>query len=151
MTDALTFDMARRQSDPNFAGIQKVGAAVVHERKVVALRKANQPSSEYYMAGGKLEAGETQLRALERELDEELGVTVADYQYLGTFEDVAVFEGTPIRIHAYAVHIDGTPVPANEVKEYRWFTSAWSDEGVELSSILAGQVIPLLVERGLID
>jgi 8-oxo-dGTP diphosphatase len=151
MTDELTLDMAGRQSDPEFTGIQKVGAAVIHERKVVALRKANQPSSEYYMAGGKLEAGETQLQALERELDEELGVTVREYQYLGTFEDVAVFEGTPIRIHAYAVHIDGTPAPANEVKEYRWFTSGWVEEGVELSSILAREVIPLLVERGQID
>ncbi len=146
-----TAEMAAKTKDPDFEGIQKVGAAVVHNRKVIALRKANQPSSEYYMAGGKIEEGETQAETLARELAEELQVAVARFEYLGTYEDAAVFEGTPIRIHAYAVEVTGDPTPASEVKEYRWFDSDWQNEGVELSSILAAKVIPALRERDLID
>ncbi|WP_171814478.1 NUDIX hydrolase [Arthrobacter dokdonensis] len=142
---------AAEMKDPSFSGIQKVGAAIVLDRKVIALRKTNQPSSEYYMAGGKIEDGETQLQTLKRELDEELGVAVKEYDYIGTYEDLAVFEGTPIRLHAYYVLVEGRPKPANEVKEYRWFDSKWKSEGIELSSILAEQVIPELVARGYID
>ena len=81
-----------RKRDPNLKAIQKVGAAVVRDGKVLVLRKRAQPSPEYYMAGGKMEGDETQRETLARELQEELGVEVEDYEYIGSFEDEAVFE-----------------------------------------------------------
>lgn len=137
-----------RKRDPNLNAIQKVGAAVVRDGKVMVLRKKTQPSPEYYMAGGKMEGDETQRETLARELDEELGVEVEDYEYIGSFEDEAVFEKTPIVIHAYYVKVGGQPQPANEVKEYAWIGPDFEAKGYEVSSIMAKCVIPRLVEKG---
>ncbi len=139
-----------RKRDPNLNAIQKVGAAIVHDGKVLVLRKKNQPSPEYFMAGGKMEAGETQRQTLFRELMEELKVTVKEYDYIGSYEDNAVFEGTPLVIHAYYVRIDGVPTPANEVKEYAWIDADFAAAGYEVSSIMAQQVMPQLVEMGVL-
>lgn len=137
-----------RKRDPNLKAIQKVGAAVVQDGKVLVLRKKSQPSPEYYMAGGKMEGNETQRETLVRELKEELGVDVEDYEYIDSFEDEAVFEKTPIVIHAYYVKVKGQPEPANEVKEYAWIDPDFESKGFEVSSIMAKRVIPRLVEKG---
>jgi 8-oxo-dGTP diphosphatase len=137
-----------RMRDPNLDAIQKVGAAIIKDRKVLVVRKKDQPSAEYYMAGGRMEEGETQSGTLRRELMEELGVEVAHYEYIDSYEDQAVFEGTPIVIHAYYVRIEGGPTPTNEVKEYTWIDADFESRGFELSSIMAKRVIPRLVEMG---
>jgi 8-oxo-dGTP pyrophosphatase MutT (NUDIX family) len=134
--------------DPDLDAIQKVGAAIVQDRKVLVVRKRNQPSAEYYMAGGRMEQGETQRETLVRELMEELGVTVAEYEYIGSYSDQAVFEGTPILIHAYYVRISGEPIPSDEVKEYAWIGPDFAADGYTVSSIMAKKVIPRLVEMG---
>ncbi|WP_369269572.1 NUDIX domain-containing protein [Streptomyces sp. R11] len=137
-----------RKRDPNLDAIQKVGAAVVSDGKVMVVRKKGQRTDEYFMAGGKMEGEETQRQTLVRELQEELGVEVADYQYIGSYEDLAVFEGTPIVLHAYCVHIAGRPQPHNEIKEYAWIDSEFESKGFKVSSIMAQHVIPRLVEMG---
>jgi 8-oxo-dGTP diphosphatase len=135
-----------RKRDPDLDAIQKVGAAIVHDGKVLVLRKKGQPSAEYYMAGGKMEEGETQRETLFRELKEELQVSVEHYEYIGSYSDLAVFEGTPIVIHAYYVRVLGTPSPAHEVKEYAWIDAGFEKAGYQVSSIMSKQVMPRLVE-----
>ncbi|MDW3846379.1 MULTISPECIES: NUDIX hydrolase [Micromonospora] len=137
-----------RQRDPNLDAIQKVGAAIVRDGKVMVVRKKDQPSAEYYMPGGRMEEGETQRETLFREIREELCVDIDHYEYVGSFEDRAVFEGTPIVIHAYLVTVVGEPSAANEVKEYRWIGQDHEREGLTVSSIMAKQVIPALVKGG---
>jgi 8-oxo-dGTP diphosphatase len=137
-----------RQRDPDLDAIQKVGAAIVSDGKVLVVRKKNQPSAEYYMAGGRMEDGETQRGTLLRELTEELSVKVSRYEYLGSYQDNAVFEGTPIVIHAYYVEIEGEPKAANEIKEYAWIDADFEAKGLSVSSIMGKRVIPQLVERG---
>lgn len=108
-----------------------------------------QQTPEFFMAGGRMEDNETQKETLLRELKEELGVAVASIEYLGSYEDLAVFERTPIVIHAYAVQINGEPAPRSEIKEYAWIDREFEQKGIEVSSIMAKQVIPELVARGL--
>src|SRR5690242_13737264 len=107
-----------KKRDASNTAIQKVGAAVVQDGKALVVRKKTQKKSEYFMAGGRMEADETQRDTLARELKEELGVDVASMEYIGTFEDLGVFEGTPIIIHAYIVRIIGDPSAQSEIKEY---------------------------------
>ena len=71
-----------RRRDPSLDAIQKVGAAIVQDRKVLVVRKKSKADAEFYMAGGKMEGDETQREALDRKLDEELGVTVKEVEYL---------------------------------------------------------------------
>jgi 8-oxo-dGTP pyrophosphatase MutT (NUDIX family) len=100
------------------------------------------------MAGGKMEDGETQRETLLRELAEELSVKASRYEYIDSYEDNAVFEGTPIVIHAYYVEIEGEPAPASEIKEYAWIDADFETKGFGVSSIMGKRVIPRLVELG---
>lgn len=137
-----------RQRDPELDAIQKVGAAIVSNGKVLVVRKKNQPSAEYYMAGGRMEDGETQRETLMRELAEELGVKATRWDYIDSYQDNAVFEGTPIVIHAYYVEIEGEPTPASEIKEYAWIGADFEAQGLSVSSIMGKRVIPRLAELG---
>jgi 8-oxo-dGTP diphosphatase len=138
-----------RKRDPSLNAMQKVGAAIVQDKKVLVVRKKTQNKPEYFMAGGKMEGDETQRETLLRELDEELGVNVKQIEYIGSYEDLAVFEGTPIVIHAYSVEIEGEVMPQSEIKEYAWIDRNFEKNGIEVSSIMAKKVIPELIKKGL--
>jgi 8-oxo-dGTP pyrophosphatase MutT (NUDIX family) len=49
----------------------------------------------YRPLGGGIEFGETSEQTIHRELMEEIGVEVRDLKYLGTLENIFVFNGTP--------------------------------------------------------
>jgi 8-oxo-dGTP pyrophosphatase MutT (NUDIX family) len=49
----------------------------------------------YRPLGGGIEFGESSEQTIHRELQEELGAEVCDLQYLGTLENIYVFNGTP--------------------------------------------------------
>jgi 8-oxo-dGTP diphosphatase len=138
-----------RKLDKTLTAMQKVGAAIVRDKKVLVVRKKTQNKQEYFMAGGKMEGDETQRQTLQRELDEELGVVVKHIEYIGSFEDVAVFEEVPIIIHAYVVEIEGDVNPKSEIKEYAWIDRNFASQGIPLSSIMATRVVPELVKKGL--
>jgi 8-oxo-dGTP diphosphatase len=127
--------------------IEKVGAAIVRDKKVLVVRKEGQPSAEFFTAGGKIEEGETHHEALVRELREELGVTVEHIEYLGSFHDIAVFEAVPIVIHAYYVEVTGEPRPAAEIRECKWIDKNDRNR-MFISSIMADQIIPALERAG---
>jgi len=149
MDSHITLEPQNRKRDPSLSAIQKVGAAILRDKKVLVVRKKTQDKSEYFMAGGRMEDDETQKETLLRELKEELGVDVKKLEYVGSYEDMAVFEGTPIIIHAYSVEILGEPAPQSEIKEYAWIDRDFEQKGITLSSIMAKRVIPELIRRGL--
>lgn len=49
----------------------------------------------YRPLGGAIEFGETSAETVRRELHEELGATVVDLRYLGTLENIFVYNGRP--------------------------------------------------------
>jgi len=49
----------------------------------------------YRPLGGGIEFGETSEQTIQRELMEEIGAEVRDLKYLGTLENIFVFNGTP--------------------------------------------------------
>jgi 8-oxo-dGTP diphosphatase len=61
----------------------------MHENRLLLVRKRGGKS--YILPGGKLEAGENDLDALVREIDEELGCTLdrETIVFLGAFSDIA--------------------------------------------------------------
>lgn len=127
--------------------IEKVGAAIVRNKKVLVVRKEGQPSPEFFTAGGKIEGGETHYETLVRELKEELNVDIERIDYLGSFRDVAVFEAVPIIIHAYYVEVIGEPHPSAEIRELKWVDKS-DRSSVSISSIMAEQIIPALERSG---
>jgi mutator protein MutT len=75
--------------------------------------------------GGHIEEGETKEDTLKRELEEEIGIIVRDFEFIEIYQDQDPTYGIDYIHHIYLVRSwDGTPenrVP-REHEEIRWFT-----------------------------
>lgn len=128
--------------------IDKVGAIILKEKKILVQRKNNH-REECIIPGGKREGQETDLETLARELREELTVELESAEFIGGFDDKAVFSNKDIHVQTYLVKIQGEIQCANEIKEAIWIDRNYKEEGIKLGSILEKHVIPLLISRGL--
>jgi len=128
--------------------IDKVGAIILKEKKILVQRKNNN-REECIIPGGKRENQETDLETLARELMEELTVELESAEFIGGFDDKAVFSNKDIHVQTYLVKIKGEIQCANEIKEAIWIDRNYKEEGIKLGSILEKHVIPILISRGL--
>ncbi|MCN9244639.1 NUDIX domain-containing protein [Streptomyces sp. RY43-2] len=124
-----------------------VAAVIVQEGRLLVVSKKAAPEV-FYLPGGKPEAGEEPLRALARELDEELGVRALEPRFLAEVEAVAALEGVPMRMTVFEASIDEEPKIAAELAQMRWITGDEAD--VRLAPAVRDQVLPLLRNSGLI-
>jgi len=99
-------------------------AALAHVRDRRLLQTRSTGKEVFYMAGGKIDAGETPDQALHREVREELGVAVLDHRHLGIFEAEAFGHDPGVRLHmtCFTGELDGEPRPSGEIAELRYFT-----------------------------
>ncbi|MGF6884167.1 8-oxo-dGTP diphosphatase [Nocardia sp. GAS34] len=99
-------------------------AALAHIRNRRLLQARSTGKEVFYMAGGKIDPGETPVQALHREAREELGVDVATYTELGVFECEAYGHapGTALHMTCFTADLAGVPRPTSEVAELRYFT-----------------------------
>ncbi|ODS37765.1 MAG: hypothetical protein A7315_03730 [Candidatus Altiarchaeales archaeon WOR_SM1_79] len=75
--------------------------------------------------GGHIEPNETKEVTLQRELKEELGIKVKDYEYLESYQDKEPTFGYDYVHHIYLIHSwEGTPTNKNEDEHesIRWFS-----------------------------
>jgi 8-oxo-dGTP diphosphatase len=132
--------------------IHKVGGILIRDRKLLVEKSFNK---DFYLApGGKVEVGETPIKALVRELHEEFGILVApkDIEEFGTFyADAAGQDSKIIRMDVFMVNQwQGEPQPNSEVEIVRWINS---DEAQTLAvgSVIAHEIIPRLKQQNIID
>jgi 8-oxo-dGTP diphosphatase len=97
-----------------------VGGVVVHDGKLLMIRRRNEPSRGLWsVPGGRVEKGEYLTDAVAREVEEETGVAVEVRDLLGILEVV----GDPhyvILDYLAAPTGDATPVAASDADEVRW-------------------------------
>jgi 8-oxo-dGTP diphosphatase len=123
-------------------------AAVVLDsrRRVLVVRKRG--TSAFMQPGGKIEAGETPLDALVREVREELGtgLDVTTARSLGRFTAPAANEpGHFVDAHLFLVDLEGDPQPAAEIDAMTWFDQAAPGQ-LELAPLTSGAVLTLVRE-----
>lgn len=118
--------------------IDKVAWIHVREGRLLCVRSHGKAS--FYMPGGKRDPGETDEECVQREIGEELGVTLrpATLRPVGTFEAQADGKpaGTMVRISCWGGDYDGELEPRAEIAELAWLS--YADRG---RCSLAAQII----------
>lgn len=72
--------------------------------------------------GGKVEAGETPIDAIARELKEELSLEISIRRSLGAFD--YTYEWGSITLHVFVVHPLNAPRPSEDVQVFKWVEPA---------------------------
>lgn len=95
------------------------------EGSVLLSRRANDPAAgKWDLPGGFLEEGEHPLDCVRREVREEAGIGLAEEELLGIWMDRYEYKGRDVatlNVYYSARLRDGTPEPADDVAELRWF------------------------------
>ena len=128
--------------------IDKVGGVILNDKKILVQRKKNN-REEYIIPGGKRHNEESDFETLKRELYEELSVNLVKAEFLGGYDDIAVFSGRPIHVQVYLAIVEGSIKVNNEIKEALWIDRNYKNEGIRVGSILGDHVIPMLIDKGL--
>jgi len=101
--------------------------------------------------GGKIEPGETELEALQREAQEEVSCKVKNPVHFQTFEGKANDPGKTIRKSCYLCELEGEiHKDDSEIEEVAWIDRDFKKNGVKLTDMLELYVIPELVKQGLL-
>ena len=104
----------------------RIAAALIvgADGRMLLVRKRG--TAFFMLAGGKLDAGESALAALRREVGEELGCGIAGTPApLGRYSAPAANEaGYVVEAELFAVALDGAVAPAAEIEEAVWHDPA---------------------------
>jgi ADP-ribose pyrophosphatase len=105
-----------------------VGAVVIHDNRVLLVRRGNPPAHDFWaIPGGRIELGETLQAAAEREILEETGVSVRAGDPCFVFDALDRDDAGRVRYHYVIVdltaeYVTGEPVPGDDAVDARWFT-----------------------------
>jgi ADP-ribose pyrophosphatase YjhB (NUDIX family) len=114
------------------------------EGRVLLSRRANDPAAgRWDLPGGFLDEGEHPVDCLIRELREEAGIGIIDVRFLGIWMDTYVYKRrvvATLNLYYSARIGKGTPEPADDVAELRWFRP----DGVPVGELAFGHITEVL-------
>ena len=101
-----------------------VAAIIINNEKILCVQRNVSKfvyiSKKYEFPGGKVEPGETEVEALEREIYEELEMKISvqsDYMIVDY-----VYPDFEITMHSYICHIDTPSLTLTEHMDFRWLS-----------------------------
>ena len=103
-----------------------VAAVIEYEEKILCMQRGEAKfeyvSYKYEFPGGKVEVGEENYTALERELKEEMdmNVSIGEDDYLLTVEHI--YPDFAITMHAYLCKVDNPDFVMKEHVDYKWLS-----------------------------
>lgn len=110
-----------------------VGAVIIHDDRVLLVKRANPPSVGLWcIPGGKVRFGETLQRAAQREILEETGIEIRAGQPVYAFD---VIENSPegpvlhyVVVDLQADYISGQPHAGDDALQAAWFAKKDIDQ-----------------------
>ncbi|HET8872573.1 MAG TPA: NUDIX domain-containing protein [Gaiellaceae bacterium] len=103
------------------------GVVVDDGGRLLLSKRAKDPfAGKWDLPGGFLEEGEHPLDGVKRELREEAGIEIGDERLLGIWMDRYDYRRRVVEtlnIYYAARLAEGTPEPADDVAEFRWFAA----------------------------
>lgn len=104
---------------------------------------------DHISLGGKIEAGETDLECLHREVQEEIGCTPIKIEYYDTFEGPS-YDNKTIRMPCYFIELEGEIKlnPHDKIDGYIWIDKNYKKKGITLATVLELFVVPRLIKEG---
>ncbi|HIF9411188.1 TPA: (deoxy)nucleoside triphosphate pyrophosphohydrolase [Photobacterium damselae] len=102
--------------------IEVVAAVLMNGGQFLAVQRGESQlsyvSKKWEFPGGKVEAGETLVAAITRELEEELRITIAEPQFLLTVEHS--YPDFDITMHCFVVDVPTRELELTEHLDFRW-------------------------------
>ncbi|MBD8705386.1 NUDIX domain-containing protein [Pseudomonas sp. CFBP 13711] len=123
----------------------RIAAALLTRADGKTLLVRKRGTEAFMQPGGKIDAGESALDALARELNEELGLVIAPEQtrFLGEFSAVAANEpGFEVNCQLYGVQVENPVNPAAEIEEAIWVDGRDIDQ-LHLAPLTRDSILPL--------
>jgi ADP-ribose pyrophosphatase YjhB (NUDIX family) len=119
---------------------KRAGALIVQDRKLLLICEGQQDF--YWTPGGGLEEGETYLKALRRELSEELGAELGSATFYLRIKDEAANE----IVQYYLVTLTSLPASPHQDLELYWYTKQdFADNTLKISTRIFTRVFPKLL------
>ncbi|WP_248742636.1 MULTISPECIES: NUDIX hydrolase [unclassified Pseudomonas] len=122
----------------------RIAAALLLNPDGQTLLVRKRDTTAFMQPGGKIEAHELPVRALARELEEELGLVIdpAQASFLGQFSAPAANEpGFVVQAEIFQLTIDAEVFPAAEIEEVIWIDPA-TDGDVVLAPLTRDLILP---------
>jgi 8-oxo-dGTP diphosphatase len=127
-----------------------VGAVIVHEGKVLLVRRAREPLKGHWsLPGGAVEVGESLHSGLVREVKEETGLIVAPIELVELLDRIHR-QGERIRYHYVIADylcrvVEGNLQAASDADEVRWVERGeWNSHG----ALVLDPATVLVIEKG---
>jgi 8-oxo-dGTP diphosphatase len=127
------------------SGTIEIVAALIRDQAGPVLLVRKRGTTAFMQPGGKRDAGEDDITALAREIDEELGCRLVrdSIQPLGEFSAISANEpGWGVRACLYAVDVTGDIVPKAEIDAMVWIDPA-APADIPLAPLTRDHVLPL--------
>ncbi|MBI2574281.1 NUDIX domain-containing protein [Candidatus Woesearchaeota archaeon] len=123
--------------------IKKVAIAVIRRRRLLLVRKKG--LKELILPGGKPHKSEPKMKALRRELKEELGISIKSARFIGRFSDRAAGRKSMLVVFLYKGEVAGSIKPQMEIRSAVWVSKRTRQP---LSPIIKNRVLPFLIGKG---
>ncbi|MEK6860107.1 MAG: NUDIX domain-containing protein [Nanoarchaeota archaeon] len=129
--------------------IKKIGLLYIKNKKLLVVYKPK--IGVYITPGGKCELNEADFECLKREIQEELGCSVNNLSYFGTFKGETMESSKTLKQKCYFGKLTGIIKinPNDTINSYTWINRNYQNKNVKLGKMLESQIIPKLIKGGL--
>ncbi|MFH1506689.1 MAG: NUDIX domain-containing protein [archaeon] len=126
----------------------RAAAIIIKDGKMLMVRVEGYP--DIWTPGGKLEKGESDLDALKRELDEEIGVELVSAEFFGEYIGKSPYHDDVLtKNRMYLAEISGEVKPGARHEVFWVSREDFESKKYPIIYITAEQTIPDLIKKGI--